>query len=551
MPRSCFIPGAVLLALWPAVGALAAVELVPLPSSPEYPDAAANGSLSLACSTSLEELAPFFAGRDLPYDAGLVRTREDRACHVFYEPTLKGFRASRDNETAEGLYSSINPYSFLANSEVPGDSLEIVKEILSRLSRPLDIRLTVSGGFSKSLWEPAAVRHFGGLPHRFTFFQSVDSVSHPWAQDHIKAGQVNGVSRVLIPHRLYEADAGNGEVTESLLKGLEGQGFVRSKLSWEGGALQFVADPRDQSKTILVVGGNSRYWGAELNAAEYGYVLRQEFGADEVLDLGDAAPPADDLIAFLPQDNSALVSQVVRGDTDVARAAAFELLETFSAASPPAAIRKLASLLAEWEQDLREGSLQLTETIAAAHRALEAEAPEADPELDTLLKAYVSRHCPGSPESCFDLAREGEVLESDPELLRRSSSHTAVNVLRARIRSILLGIIEQQTQRGAWQEEPVLDRAAAQLEAHGFHVVRVPYLRAGSQPGVSYVNSLLIDQKLFMPTLGLRRFEERTFSQLRRDLEGRYQVIPVDARTALTRRGGIHRVFGIFRQVAR
>ena len=540
---------ALLLAFWPAAEALAAVELVPLQPSPKYGYAAESGSLSFACSPSAEELAPFFAGHDLPFDAALVRTRGELACHVFYEPTLKGFRASRDNETAEGLYSSINPYSFLANSEIPGDSLEIVKEILSRLSRPLDVRLTVSGGFSQALWEPAAVRHFGGLPHRFSFFESVDSVAHPWAQDHIKAGQVDGQPRVLIPRRLYEYGPDDGEMTESLLASLERQGFVRSKLSWQGGALQFVADPRDPSKTILVHGGAFRYWGDELNAAEYGYVLGREFGADEVLDLSDAGAQADSLVAFLPQDNSVLVSQMVRGNTDVARAAAFQLLETFSASSPPRAIRQLASLLAEWEHDLRDGSPQLTETLAAAQQALVAAAPDVDPELDTLLKAYIARHCPGSPTSCFDQANQADVLESDPELMRRSTSHTAVNLLRARLRSMLLGIIEQQAQRGAWKEEPAIDRVAAQLESWGFHVVRVPYLRGGSGPSVSYVNSLLIDQKLFVPTLGLRRFEERTFSQLRRDLQGRYQVIPVDARTVLTRGGGVHRAFGIFRQV--
>ncbi len=551
MSRSRFISGLQLLALCSVAEVLASVALVPLQPSPEHPHAAESGALSFACSRSPEELAPFLANRELPFEADLVRDRDGLACHVFYEPTLNGFRASRDNETAEGLYSSINPYSFLANSEIPGDSLKIVKEILSRLSRPLDIRLTVSGGFSQALWEPAAIRHFGGLPHRFTFFESVDSVSHPWARDHIKAGQVNGLPRVLIPHRLYEVGAGDGPMTESLLKSLEAQGFERSKLSWQGGALQFVADPRDPSRTILVTSGDSLYGGAELNAAERGYILRQEFGADEVLDLGDAAPPADDLVAFLNQDNSVLVSRMVRGNTDVARAAAFQLIETFSASSPPPAIRRLASLLAEWEQDLREGSLQLSETIDAAQRALDAAAPEADPELDTLLKAYVARHCPGSPASCFDQAREGEVLEADPELLRRSSSHTAVNLLRSRLRSMLLGIIEQQRDPSSWREEAVLDRTAAQLESRGFHVVRVPYLRGGSGPSVSYANSLLIDQKLFLPTLGLRRFEERTFSQLRRDLQGRYQVIPVDARTALTRGGGLRRVLGIFRQVAR
>jgi hypothetical protein len=539
-----------ILALGPAPEAVAAVELVPLEPALQYADAAESGSPSFACSNSPEELAPFFAGHDVPFDSELVRSRGGLTCHVFYEPTVKGFRASRDNEPAEGLYLSIGPYSFLANSEIPGDSLEIVKEILSRLSRPLDVRLTVSGGFSRSLWESAAVRHFGGLPHRFTFFQSVDSVSHPWAQDHIKAGHVNGMPRGLIPRRLYESAEADGEVTESLLKSLEAQGFVRSKLSWEGGALQFVADPREPSKTILVAGGNSRYWGGELNPAEYGYVLRQEFGADEFLDLGAAAPPAEYLVSFLPQDNSVLVSEMVRGKTDVARAAAFQLLETFSASSPPAVIRRLASILAEWERDLREGSPQLSETIAAAERALEVNAPEDDPELDTLLEAYVAQHCPGSPATCFDQAGEGEVLQTDPELMRRSSSHIAVTLLRSRLRSMLLGIIEQQTERGVWPEEPVLDRAAAQLESWGFHVVRVPYLRGGGQPSVSYANALLIDQKLFVPTLGLRRFEERTFSQLRRDLQGRYQVIPVDARTVLTRAGGVHRAFAIFRQAA-
>jgi len=439
--RSCFIPAVLFLALWPAAEALAAVELVPLQPSTEFADAAESGALSFACSAAPNELAPFFAAHALPFDAALVRTREGLTCHVFYEPTLKGFRASRDNETPEGLYSSISPYSFLANSEIPGDSLEITKEILSRLSRPLDIRLTVSGGFSQSLWEPAAVRHFGGLPHRFTFFESVDSVSHPWAQDHIKAGQVNGLPRVLIPRRLYEDGAGDGEMTESLLENLEAQGFVRSKLSWRGGALQFVADPRDPSRTILVEGGASRYWGRELNAAEYGYVLRLEFGADEFLDLGNADPPADDLVAFLPDDNSVLVSQMVRGNTDVARAAAFQLLETFSASSPPPAVRRLASILAEWERDLRESSPQLSDTIDAAQRAIKAAAPDDDPALDTLLKAYVARHCPGRPATCFDQAHEGEVLETDPELLRRSSSHTAVNLLRSRLRSMLLGII--------------------------------------------------------------------------------------------------------------
>lgn len=152
---------------------------------------------------------------------------------------------------------------------------------------------------------------------------------------------------------------------------LEELGFLRSKLAWEGGSLQFADLPNASGMTLLTHGGMPRYWGEELTSEEYSYVLRVEFGADVVLDLEGVSQHVDFLVCFLPEDKTALVARFVRGDTAVARAAAFELLETFADAAPPS-VRRLVSLLAEWEGDLRSRSLALQQTLTEAQRAISA-----------------------------------------------------------------------------------------------------------------------------------------------------------------------------------
>ena len=66
--------------------------------------------------------------------------------------------------------------------------------------------------------------------------------------------------------------------------------------------------------------------------------------------------------------------------------------------------------------------------------------------------------------------------------------------------------------------------------------------------GVSYVNLLALDRKLFVPAFGLGEFEERVFSGIARGLGGRYRVEPTYARTALLSNGGAHCVVGLVRE---
>jgi agmatine/peptidylarginine deiminase len=141
------------------------------------------------------------------------------------------------------------------------------------------------------------------------------------------------------------------------------------------------------------------------------------------------------------------------------------------------------------------------------------------------------------------------MLRRDPELARRSSSYALGLTAESLLREMLIGIVEDQLDPSVPPEQPLLDEAARQLTEWGFRVVRVPHLSSGGVLRVSYVNSLLVGRRLFMPTLGLGRFEERMFAQLTSELSGQYEIIPVDARRVLMLNGGLHCVFGILRQI--
>jgi hypothetical protein len=286
-----------------------------------------------------------------------------------------------------------------------------------------------------------------------------------------------------------------------------------------------------------------------LTAEEYSYVLRVEFGADDVLDLSQLGPHADYLVAFLPADRTALVSQLISGNPDVAQAAAFELLGSFSSEAPPE-FRAVAAAAADWDGTDKKTGRTLSAAIAVARRQLANISDESDPQITDRLKQYITKYCPTNPEGCFDVAGTVQMLSEDRELLRDSISQDASAAINELLRPILLDLIEAQVAPPKWRES-ILDDAAHQLEDWGFRVVRTPHLATAAfhtlWPGASYANMLIFDRRLFVPTFGLGEVEETFIEKLRTDLNGAYDIVPVDARTSLINNGGVHCVFGIVR----
>jgi hypothetical protein len=359
--------------------------------------------------------------------------------------------------------------------------------------------------------------------------------------------------QALVTRLAFEGRMRDGALMKPMLDSLEAGRFERSKLSWEGGDLQFILSPNDSRRLILIYGKSARrYWGAQLTPAEYEYVLKLEFGADEAADLSDVTSHVDYFVNFLPEDHIALVSQPERENFEIARAAARVLADHYRLVRQ-AEVSELERLLSDKERALGR-DLQTIRTILGAIAAKSRNWPiPFDAGVAERLHAYVESACSGNSMDCASSDQIGRLLAREPALLRDwakgSISARTTEVLASRI----VSIIESQLPGFQGSMQPIVDRYARKLETLGFRVVRVPRL-AGDPvlqprwPGVSYVNANLIDRTLFMPEFGLGEPEWALFDRVRAAIPEKYRIVPVYARHVLLYNGGLHCVTGLIRR---
>ena len=527
----------------------AAVDLVPVSASSRWPGAVEEGALRLACSGSVEELAGYFRQRGLPFRSDLVRDGRERVCHVLYEPTVPGFRASPDDDAVREVFFDSDPLLFLAgplgDQDGPGG---VMREVLRRVRRPLEVAILVHRGRDGAAYEEAARRSYRDTPHRVRLLERGSERSFWWVQDCLKAGRSDRGETILVPRRLFEGLPGNGEALEPLLGALSRESrVVRSRLSWEGGDLQFTRDPADPRRLVLFYGSFAKaYWGESLTRGEFEYVLSREFGADRAVDLSGLAPHVDYFVSFLPLARAALVGVPRSGDLDVARAAADALLRAYAGREPETLV------------DLRQGlsspvpdRARLEGILARARREQGGWDFAGDPALPDRVRALVARACPGG-EDCFSEANRGRMIESDPAVF----AEWAHAVQRARdeqsVVSAHLDLVASQLEPVPEHVRRLANERIAALEEVGFRVIRVPAFRVNlvaerDWPGISYVNALVVDRQVFVPRFGLGEVEDRILRELARELPEGYSVVPIHAQRALIRNGGLHCLAGIVR----
>ena len=193
--------------------------------------------------------------------------------------------------------------------------------------------------------------------------------------------------------------------------------MVRSRLSWEGGDLQFTRDPNDPRRLVLYYGTFAKpYWGESLSTSEFAYVLGLEFGADHTVDLGGLAPHVDYFVSFLPQERTALVSVPRSSDLEVARAAVTALLGRF-AGREPSALVELRNSLSSPDPDLR----LVARLLDQARRQQAGWDFNTDPGLAERMKSLVARVCPGAGD-CFSGPNSAALDGSRSRICSRSGS---------------------------------------------------------------------------------------------------------------------------------
>ncbi len=529
------------------------VTLVPIPNVRQFPEATEPGVITYACSQSAESLAAYFHSQGLRFEPSLVRKQQSfRACHIHYRPTVAGFRAAPDDRPITALHAAANPMSFIVGRQPTGDTLDVLKVVLPKLVPPIEVVLRVSGGFDQRNWPAALDRHFPDGMSRPKLRPSGALHDHPWVQDHMKSGQAGGRLCILTPRRLFEGRASDGEANVPLLDNMKSDIFVRSRLSWEGGDLQVVGDPRKPGDTILFHGQTARlYWGADLEPREVSWILRTEFGTDSVIDLSSVGPHADYLVSFLPADSIALVAQPVYGSTNLIDAVLHELERLNGAGSMTALRERTWRLLSDGADD--QSIQAITRIVAALRARLSSLPPPADEELDNALVAYEAQYCPGNPDRCFDGLGKNRMLAVAPDLLRRATDHATAVEQRNLATNRLLALFEAQLPGAPPLYRSELEQVAAMVRRLGFRVIRVPFLPVWHEmapwAGISYVNLLAVNRALFVPQFGLGKFEEKLYSDLRGKLARGYEVVPAPSRALLLDNGGVHCVFGIVRSV--
>jgi hypothetical protein len=536
------------LALWPHRCA-AEVAVEPVPISPRFSDAAEPRALQRACSAGRAELEAFFRREALAFRDDLVQRLTGKECHVYYRPTVSGFRAAPEDDPVTELVFDADPLLYLAaGPRTAGDATDAMTEVLRQVRRPLKAGILMHAPYDSPPFEKATVARFGGTPHRTTLLERGSERSFWWVQDAFKFGHAPRGPTLLVPRRLFEGRPEMGDVTEALVAGLSRQDrAVRSRLSWEGGDLQLTRDPRDARRLVLFHGGSAKpYWGEALTTAELEYVLALELGADAVVDLGGLAPHVDYFAAFLPRDKIVLVSLPVSGDAAIARAAADALAHEIGEPEPPS--------LAELRRHLSPASPDWRGVSSVVERARREQAQwtlRIEPGLPERMGTLVARVCPGQTD-CFSPDDRVRLAEADPaafaawvHAVERSRDEQAT--IAAHL-DLVLG-----------QAQPVpedyLRRARdkiSELERIGFRVITVPAYRVDLRskrdwPGISYVNALVVDDQVFVPRFGLGAAEDQVFRDLGARLPPRYVVVPIDAQRALVRNGGLHCLAGLVR----
>ncbi len=529
------------------------VTFVPVQVSSRFAAAIADGALSYACAPFSQYLADFFKARSLPFEASLLRKDEHGSCHIFYEPSLRGFGASPVNAPAAELFFNIDALALLTGRpEKIGDSLDIAREILSEVKRPLAVTLNVGIPGHEAYYERALRLRFGACADRFTLHHVPLGKVDPWIQDFMKSGQFGSARKILISRRAFEGNPENGAAFQPMLDSFPEPEFVRSKLSFEGGDLAFVRDPIDRRLTMFYGTSAQEYWGAGLTRDEFEYVLKLEFGAAKAIYAGGVTPHVDYHLKFLRTGRIALLAEPVSGNLQLARAALAILLRSYPEPRP-AQLTGLARILSPAGDVLRPNAGQIIEATRRASAAPGLWKVQVSDQTRRQIDDFVRQHCPANPLACVQGENLSNMLDDHPDILAHwVRSGTSLN-MQDKLALRLFEIIRRQASPPDDAARAALDQQAEVLQTLGYRVIRVPWLPGDGAPlsqwpGISYTNSVEIDDLLFVPEMGFEKVEAGWFDRLQRALGDSYRVVALPAQRLLIDNGGLHCAMAIARE---
>ncbi len=535
----------------PSIGAAPSLTFLPVAPVPGFQDAVAKDALRYLCSADLEQLRERFTRKNLPFVDSMVTRKQKRYCHIYYEPSVTGFRAHTESNRVQGLVFTVDSRRFLAQGDAGmGDSLDVAKSILETVERPLDVSIQSKAEVSAKWQDAARAGFLPGRAHRIHLRDNPTDRPNVWAQDYIKSGDVSGNPHTLVTWKSFEGKGKHGEAFDALLNSLESEGWHRSKLSWDGGDIMFGANPRIPGRIILFYGDSARlYWGQSLKPAEYEYVLKLEFGADDAIDLSGLATHIDYFVSILPDGKTLMVSREMRSNLELCQAAVDVLIGRFG---PNPLFLKLKEQFAAEESAFGSGKPQTLALLAEARKARSSWDPLVKVDVFERFSAYWNKYCQEDESLCTSGEGFEFMLESNPALARDWVAEATLLKSAPHLAASLVALLAGQLESDGGARDRLAESKIRELRKRGFDIVEVPQIMGDSTgeirwAGISYVNSAIIDNYVFVPAFALGDAENAIMETLQRELPAPFVVIPVYARNTLVLNGGVHCVVGFRR----
>lgn len=524
-----------ILVLFSPAARAADVEIFDITALP-WPSSADGVFAQHICATQHSQIRKHLQDSGHPYSPSLIIHKNQKFCHIVYEPSQPGFRAKADIGNFQTLVMSVDSASFfIGRKRAWGDSYDVWKSLEKIIP---------------SVPKTLIVQNFGlTMPAQHT---SLDSEPIAWTQDYIVSGSTPTEAHfVLFPFKLFENQADFGPrfapMLEELPRKFQFPG-ARSKIAWEGGDLVVLQRPGSR-RTILVYGHTfAKYWAEELEQKELEFILQREFGTDEIIN-GQYLSNHVDYTVMPVNGNTLLLAKPFVGDKeffcDVTQAALrdyrtnlkitpplFKRLQE-AACAPATSMTEVSTLFARALKEFED------------HRAEWIRNHQLEP-FHSLITRVLSIACPKnlkSEECAKDLIGTTPPLLAtsryEPqfaEVIMNSSIDGNSNTSRfenyyALLEGQLLNMDRYLLRYNSFRDK---------LRSLGFHFIEVPrpYHKSG-WAGISYNNALIVDRQIFMPSFGLHRYERQLTTRLKNDFpEFSFTMVP--AQNLIHWGGGLH-----------
>jgi len=195
-----------------------------------------SGTVQKACAVGFRNMKAFFDANGLPFDPAVVSSHKGLYCHLYYEPTIKGFRASATQDPVQAVL-----FDAAANA-----AISWAKAQFESARRSVPLTPVPPSAVADADWQSAFLDGWAD-EHPTLLHAKTDEPTH--ATD-------------LLPARVQT-----------------------SRLPWDARDFVVIRPSGGAGRTMLLYGDRLRDKWHGLREEERAYLLRVEFGVDAALHL--------------------------------------------------------------------------------------------------------------------------------------------------------------------------------------------------------------------------------------------------------------------------